>query len=114
MVPKLRVKSAIYISALTRRLFSDGLAGAIEKKGAEDAGAIFIRVLKRDRSQMLLSPAPQSLTQGETADRCFEIRLENATESEVDQKLAREKSFDSDIWIAEIETDDPERYLKIL
>lgn len=108
------MKSAIFISALTRRLFADGLVGMIEKKGAEDAGAIFIRVLKRDRSQILLSPAPQSLTEGETADRCFEIRLENATESDIDQKLIREKSFDSDIWIVEIETDNPENYLKIL
>lgn len=110
----MRVKSAIFISALTRRLFSDGFVGVIEKKGAEDAGAIFIRVLKRDRSQMLLSPAPQSLTEGETADRCFEVRLENAVELDVDQKLAREKSFDSDIWVVEIETDNPENYLKIL
>lgn len=108
------MKSAIFISALTRRLFSDGFVGAIEKKGAEAAGAIFIRVLKRDRSQMLLSPAPQSLTEGETADRCFEIRLENANEQDVDQKLIREKSFDSDIWVVEIETDNPENYLKIL
>lgn len=108
------MKSAIFISALTRRLFGDGLAGVIEKKGAAEAGAIFIRVLKRDRTQMLLSPAPQSLTDGETADRCFETRLENATEADVDQKLTREKSFDSDIWIVEIETDNPENYLKIL
>lgn len=110
----MRLKSAIFISALTRRLFSDGLAGVIEKKGAAEAGAIFIRVLKRDRSQILLSPAPQSLTDGETADRCFEIRLENATEQDVNLKLVREKSFDSDIWIVEIETDNPENYLKIL
>lgn len=114
MAPTLRVKSAIFISALTRRVFADGGAGIVEKKGAQDAGAIFIRVLRRDKTYMLLSPAPQSLADEETADRCFEVRLENASEAEIDQKLLREKSFDSDIWIVEIETDNPENYLKIL
>lgn len=109
----MRLTSALYISALTRRLFSQGLSGLIEKKGAEEAGAIFIRVVKRDRSQMLLSPAPQAYLD-EPSERCFEIRMEDATEAEIDGRLMREKSFDDDIWIVEIETDTPEDYLEII
>ncbi|MEP3197068.1 MAG: DUF1491 family protein [Lentilitoribacter sp.] len=109
----MRITSAIFVSSLTRRLFSDGLMAAVEKKGSPEAGAIFIRVVKRDRTQMLLCPAPQSYFEEKSTFHVFEVRLENAYEMEVNEKLEREKSFDSDIWIVEIETDTPEAYLDI-
>lgn len=109
----MRITSAIFVASLTRRLFSDGHMAAVEKKGATEAGAIFIRVVKRDRTQMLLSPAPQSYFEEKSTFHIFEVRLQNAQEADVDQKLEREKTFDEDIWIVEIETDQPEEYLDI-
>jgi hypothetical protein len=109
----MRITSAIFVSSLTRRLFADGLMAVVEKKGAPEAGAIFIRVVKRDRTQMLLCPAPQSYFEEKSTFHIFEVRLENAFEVEVNEKLEREKSFDSDIWIVEIETDQPDNYLDI-
>jgi hypothetical protein len=111
----MRLTSSFFVSALTRRLYGDGMSGLIEKKGAEDAGAIFIRVIKCDRSQTLLSPAPQSVfTDGDQGERQFEVRIKNASEADIDQKLARETSFDSDIWVVEIQTDQPENYMNIV
>lgn len=109
----MRITSAIFVASLTRRLFADGQMAAVEKKGAPEAGAIFIRVIKRDRTQMLLTPAPQSYFEEKSEFHIFETRLENAQEFEVNQKLEREKSFDNDIWIVEIETDNPAVYLDI-
>ena len=95
--------------------WKDQLNEKFKKKGAEDAGAIFIRVIKRDRSQTLLSPAPQSVfTDGDQGERQFEVRIKNASEADIDQKLARETSFDSDIWVVEIQTDQPENYMNIV
>lgn len=107
----MRITSAIFVTSLTRRLFSEGHMAAVEKKGAEEAGAIFIRVVKRDRTQMLLSPAPQSYFEEKSTFHIFEVRLKDASEMDVNEKLEREKSFDNDIWIVEIETDTPEAYL---
>lgn len=109
----MRITSAIFVASLTRRLFSDGYMAAVEKKGAPEAGAIFIRVVKRDRTQMLLCPAPQSFFEEKSNFHIFEIRLENVHEMDINEKLDREKSFDNDIWIVEIETDQPEAYLDI-
>lgn len=109
----MRITSAIFVASLTRRLFSDGLMAAVEKKGALEAGAIFIRVMKRDRTQMLLCPAPQSYFEEKSTFHIFEVRLENVQEQDVNARLDREKSFDEDIWIVEIETDTPETYLDI-
>jgi hypothetical protein len=42
------------------------------------------------------------------------VRIKNASEADIDQKLARETSFDSDIWVVEIQTDQPENYMNIV
>lgn len=111
----MRLTASIFISALLRRVFSDGGAGAIERRGAEQAGAVFIRVLHRDGAETLLAPAPQSFFDEDKPDgRMFERRLERVPGHEVSDLLARELKFDSDIWIVEIETETPQTYLEIL
>ncbi len=52
----------------------------------------------------LLSPALQmSYNETESSERMFEQRLLSVTEDEVDAQLTKEKRFDSDIWIVEVE-----------
>lgn len=109
----MRLTSSLFVSALMRRLFAEGLMCVVEAKGAQEAGAIFIRVVKRNRTQTLLSPAPQAFLE-EASERVFEVRLKDANEQDVNERLAREQSFDDDIWIIEIETDSPENYLNII
>lgn len=109
-----RLTSEFFISALLRRIFSEGGLGAIEKRGAHDAGAVHIRVRHRDGTETLLTPAPQAIFDTEKPDgRIFEARKSHAAEAEVNQVLEREGNFDPDIWIVEIETDQPENYLTI-
>lgn len=110
----LRLKSEIWASALIRRVFSDGGYGAIERRGADEAGAIFVRVRHRDGTQSLYAPAPQSaFLDDPEADRLFEARFQAAAESDVEKALEGETRFDPDLWLVEIEVDDPERYLAI-
>jgi hypothetical protein len=103
----MRLRTDIFVSALLRRVFSRGDFAAVERKGAEEAGAIFIRQHFRDGFETLYGPAPQTAFDGEDSDdRRFEIRLERGDADAVRAMLEREAKFDSDLWIVELECDD--------
>jgi hypothetical protein len=104
----MRLRTDIYISALVRRVFVEGGFAAVERKGAEEAGAIFIRQRFRDGLETLYGPAPQMFLDDEDsiAGRLFEMRLEKAEADEVQALLARERNFDPDLWIVELEHED--------
>ena len=104
----MRLRSDIYVSALTRRVFSAGGFAAVERKGADQAGAIFIRQRFRDGTETLYGPAPQNFFE-ESADaleRRFEKRLDRAEPDALAEHLAREMRFDRDLWVLELETDE--------
>lgn len=104
----MRIRSDFYVSALTRRVFSAGGFAAVEKKGADEAGAIFIRQRFRDGTETLYGPAPQSMFEemGEAYDRRFEKRLDRAEPGMTAEHLERELRFDRDLWVLELETDE--------
>jgi hypothetical protein len=109
----MRVKTGLFVSALVRRVFSDGGMAAIEKRGAEEAGAVFIRIRHRDGSQSLAAPAPQTAFDTAKPDaRLFELRAARAEADDVSEMIERERRFDPDIWVVEIETDSPETYIE--
>jgi hypothetical protein len=103
----MRLRSDIYVSALVRRVFSMGGFAAVEHKGAEEAGAIFIRTRSRDGRENLYGPAPQNFfDEDDDGQRKFETRLVNAEPDAVREALERELRFDSDLWLVELEIDD--------
>lgn len=111
----MRLKSEIWIAALVRRVFSDGGYAAIEKRGADEAGAIFLRVRHRDGLQSILAPAPQSAFESdESQERLFEVRRNAVEEADVDALLARELSFDPDLWLVELEIENPADYVAVM
>lgn len=103
----MRLRSDIFVSALIRRVFAAGGFAAVEHKGMDQAGAIFVRRRTRLGLETLYGPAPQSLVADEDAasDRLFEVRLEDVEGAEVDALIARELKWDSDLWLVEIEAD---------
>jgi len=102
----MRVVSELFVSALVRRVFSSGGFAAVERRGASDAGAIFIRQRFRDGLETLYGPAPQSFFGEDDDDRRFEVRAERCEASECDGIIARETRFDPDLWLVELEADD--------
>jgi hypothetical protein len=90
----MRLKSEIFVSALVRRVFGLGAYAAVLRKGAGEAGAIFIRQRSRLGTETLYAPAPQSLFDDPAPGRLFEIRLDAAEADAVDQAIAREIRFD--------------------
>ncbi len=87
-----------------RRVFKDGGYAAILRKGAVEAGAIFIRVQFRDGTASLYAPGPQTdYDTDRPQDRSFSLVLHRVTPSEIDARLEREARFDADFWAVEIE-----------
>ena len=87
----------------------------LRRRGAPEAGAIFVKVDNLSGSAALYGPAPQSEL-GDSEERLF-ARLHAAAwiePAEVEQKLLREMRFDPDIWIVETEDKDGRAFLDIV
>lgn len=99
-----RVTSALWVSAFIRRCYADGAVAVISRRGAEEAGAIFVVVDRLDGTVDLYGPAPQSEAADDgTADRLFERVLERAVPDALRGSLDRELKFDPDVWVVEVE-----------
>lgn len=113
-----RITSDFFVSAYVRRRNDAGLFTAVVKRGAAEAGAIFVKVSRLDGSADLYGPLPQVYLDGVDAaiagGRVFERLLLAAPEAEVDARLASERRFDSDLWIVETEDRDGSSDLDVI
>ncbi|MCT8999615.1 DUF1491 family protein [Chelativorans intermedius] len=101
----MRVTSELWVSALVRRVFADGGFAAVRRRGAREAGAIFVVRRTRLGAFELYGPAPQtSYEEARPAERQF-VRMAATTEEEADRRLEREMRFDPDVWVLEVETE---------
>jgi hypothetical protein len=100
----MRLKSAIWVSAYIRRCQIEGAQAVLRRRGAEEAGAIFIKVSRLDGTADLYGPAPQSAFDDRPVDRMFIACLKpDSSEADAEARLARELKFDPDLWIVEVE-----------
>ena len=94
----IRLKTAVYVQALIRRCEVAGAAAYLVRHGAEEAGAILIKVNRLDGTMMVLSQARR----GEEAVWLRPLG-ESCDEARASDYLARQLRIDPDIWIVEIE-----------
>jgi len=102
----MRLKSAIWVAAYMRRCFVGGASAVLRRRGAEEAGAIFIKIDRLDGTAELFGPAPQaSFDEAQPTERVFAplLKTRPAPVSEVEARLERELKFDPDLWIVEVE-----------
>jgi hypothetical protein len=101
----MRLKSSIWVSAYLRRCQSEGIFGVVRRRGAEEAGAVFVKIALLDGNAILYVPAPQAVyDDSRPIERVFvPSSSEPVAEQVVDQRLAKEVGFDPDAWIVEIE-----------
>src|SRR5262249_43076868 len=100
----MRITSDLWVSALTRRVFAEGGFAAVVRRGATEAGAIFIITQSRLGTSTLFGPAPQSVYDTKRPEeRQFGVLISDADPPAIEARLAKESRFDSDIWVVEIE-----------
>ncbi|MEA2952658.1 MAG: hypothetical protein QOJ96_2178 [Alphaproteobacteria bacterium] len=102
----MRLKSGIWVAAYVRRCHIEGAFAAVRRRGAEEAGAVFVKLNRLDGTADLYGPAPQSaFDDTHPADRAFSrcLPVLPAPEADVEAFLTREIRFDPDVWIIEVE-----------
>jgi hypothetical protein len=112
MIP--RLKSKIWIDALLRQLLGQGNFGAVIHKGAEEAGTIFIAVNRLDQTYDLLVPAIGA-GNDEDGERLFEKHSQIPQSwPEINTHVERQRKFDADLWLVEIELRQGFAHLKLV
>ncbi len=99
----MRIRSDFWVAAYLRRCATAGVSAVLRRRGAAEAGAIFLKIDRLDGSGALYGPAPQS--EVESGERRFD-RLHTADwidMASAESRLKREIAFDVDLWIVEVE-----------
>ena len=111
----MRLTSQFWVSAYLRQCQTHGLMGVVEKRGASEAGAIFIKIDYLDGHVVLFTPAPQSFfDEAASGERLFSPLWEKPVlESDAHDYLQREQRFDPDCWIITIESRDGQHFLPL-
>lgn len=100
----MRVTTDLWVSALVRRVFSSTGFAAVIQRGATEAGAVFVLTRDRFGEVTLFGPAPQtSYDEARPDERLFGKLETTADEDAINTRLERERKFDPDIWVVEIE-----------
>ena len=93
-----RLKAGIFVRALIRRAEVAGAYAFILRKGAEEAGAVFLKVSRLDGQVTVL----EQVRRGE-GDLAWMKPLGEADEERAKAYLEKQIRFDPDLWIVEIE-----------
>jgi hypothetical protein len=89
----------IWVAALIRRAELGGAFGAVSRKGDARAGAVLVKAVnRRDNSARLFSEA----TRGD-GERIWMEPVASHDEGELDAYIARQRGYDPDVWVVEIE-----------
>jgi len=100
----MRLTTDFWVSALIRNVFRTGGFAAVVRRGATEAGAVFVTVRNRFGEVRLLGPAAQADYDTAKPDDRFFTEMDVGTAADaIDERLRKEERFDPDIWVIEIE-----------
>lgn len=100
----MRLTSEFWVAALVRRINNSGAFAALSHKGAAEAGAIFIKFRNSDGTYDLFGPAPQmAYDETKPNERLFTPLKTSVAEADINDDLDKQKRWDRDLWIVEIE-----------
>lgn len=100
----MRVTTRLFVDALLRRARAQGGFAAVLRKGAEEAGAVFIIARTQEGQQTLYAPAMQlSYGEGAPDERLFEKRKSDLADAQIAEWMEREGRIDPDFWAVELE-----------
>ena len=100
----MRVTSSLWVAAFVRRCYGEGAPAVVMRRGAEEAGAIFVIVDRLDGTSDLYGPAPQAeFSVAAPSDRLFQQVRQGIDADAVREAIARETRFDPDVWVLAVE-----------
>ena len=111
----LRLRSDFWVAALLRRAEAAGAYVTIARRGAAEAGAIFVAVHRQGDQCDLYGPAPQSVFDVEhPSERLFLKAADGVTAAELRERIDREIRFDPDVWLVDIEDRDGRPFVELV
>ena len=111
----MRLRADFWVSAYLRRCEVEGATAVLRRRGAPEAGGIYIKLDCLDGRAALFGPAPGGET-GTLDERRF-LRLHKSEWIEpldAEARLKREIGFDGDIWIVEVEDRQGRTFVEIV
>jgi len=95
----LLLSSDLWVSALIRRAQLEGAYATVVKKGDDRAGSVIVKAYDTStRTAKLYTEAF-----GQDGDRLWIQPVTSESESELDAYITRQRGYDPDLWVVEIE-----------
>lgn len=107
-----RLRSDFWVSAYLRRCGVEGVEGVLRRRGAAEAGAVFVKVDHLDGTANLYGPAPQLFVE-DSGERLFASVLTGVTPLDVEERMQREMRFDPDLWLVEVDDREGRHFLDL-
>lgn len=93
------LSSDLWVSALIRRAQLEGAYATVVKKGDDRAGSVIVKAYDTStRTAKLYTEAF-----GPDGDRLWIQPVTSESESELDAYITRQRGYDPDLWVVEIE-----------
>lgn len=108
----MRLRSEIWVKAYVRRCNASGGSAVVARHGDDDAGAILIKIERRDGLAAVFAPAPAGRDDADYDRRfvaCFPSVF--VARDDAEAYVAREARFDSDVWIIDVDDVDGRHFL---
>lgn len=94
----MRLASGVWVSAYLARLRVYDIPAFVVRKGDETAGAVVVKLNTLDGQAKAFQRSFDLMT----GDRKWMV-LSDGAERDVDQSVGKQVSFDSDLWVIEVE-----------
>ena len=94
----MRLASGVWVSAYLTRLRLADIPAFVVARGDETAGAVLIKLNTLDGNAKAFQRSFDTMT----GERTWMV-LADGIEQDVDMSVAKQRSFDSDLWVIEVE-----------
>lgn len=94
----MRLASGVWVSAYLTRLRLADIPAFVVARGDETAGAVLVKLNTLDGNAKAFQRSFDMMT----GERIWMV-LAEGTEQDVDVSVAKQRSFDSDLWVIEVE-----------
>ena len=93
-----RLASGLWVSAYLARLQAEGIGVYVVARGDDTAGAVLVKLATMDGQARAYQRSVDLMTGARTW-----VLLTEGAERDVDDSIARQRSFDPDLWVIEVE-----------